>query len=128
MGRKNKKAVESLESNLHTLHCLMYTNPRCRKTILATEGDDLIKCICDCCENILAGTVELSPDEKEILLKYKDQIRILGTPKRLGVKKQGMKKRRKILIQNGLGGFLPAILGPVLAVATGIITSLLKKD
>jgi len=72
---------------------------------------EFIKCICECAKNVLAGNVSLSSEHKRKLKRYKHSLR------KLALKRTPMKIKRKI-IQSG--GFLGAILGPIVKVLGGL--------
>jgi len=107
-----------LEKHHKTLEVLETAKPKLRKSILENAETDLIRCICECCHNILKGNVELTTDEKRVLCHHKKTIRDLSS------KKISLKRKRDILVQKG--GFLPALLGPILSIVTGILGGLLK--
>ena len=106
-----------LKRNLDFLRVLQKANKQQRKAILGTGNKDLILCLCEVIDNVLAGTVKLSIKQKKELSKYKTILRQLID------KKVTISKKRKLFIQKG--GFLPAILGPALGLAATIIGQLI---
>jgi len=86
-------------------------NPQLRKNILKDSNPDLIKALCEVCMNTLNGNMKISNSTKSQLKKYKKTLRCLASPK---VK---LTRKRKLLIQKG--GFLPVLLGSLLAGAVG---------
>ena len=74
---------------------------------------ELIACVCECALNILNGNVSLKPADKRKLKKYKHHIRALST------KKLSVQKKKKNLHQKG--GFLGALLTPVLSALGGLL-------
>jgi len=106
-----------LKRNLAFLHVLKKANKKQRKAILDSGNKDLILCLCEVIDNVLAGTVKLSIKQKKDLSKYKSILRQLVD------KKVTLDKKRKIFIQKG--GFLPALLGPALGLAATIIGQLI---
>ena len=84
-------------------------SPRLKKNILADviKKDCFIKCICECSNNLLHGVVPLTEAQKKKLSKKKKTLRLLSS------QKTSLKKKRK-LIQSG--GFLGALLGPIVSV------------
>lgn len=73
---------------------------------------EFVNCICECARNILGGNVPLSNGQKRTLKKQKNKLRLLS------LKKTSQKRKRQI-IQSG--GFLGAILGPVVSVLGGLL-------
>jgi len=73
----------------------------------------------ECAKNILCGNVQLSPKQKTALRHNKQNLR------RLSIKKTSLKKKPQIIQK---GGFLGAILAPVIATLGGsLISSLFGK-
>lgn len=106
-----------LKRNLDFLRVLKKANSKQRKAILDSGSKDLILCLCEIIDNILAGTVKLSPKQKKNLSKYKSLLRQLVD------KKVPITTKRKLFIQKG--GFLPAIIGPALGLAATLVSTLL---
>ena len=75
--------------------------------MLKGASPDLIKALCECSLNILKGRIKLSPTQKKKLSRHKNNLRLLAT------KKSTLKHRKRVLQK---GGFLGALLGPVLGV------------
>ena len=71
---------------------------------------DLIECICDCAHNVLKGNVPIT-DHQMQLTPHRHNLREL-------TKKRTSNKRRKEILQEG--GFLGAILTPILSVLGGL--------
>ena len=71
-----------------------------------------INSICECIENFLNGNVS-DPKLKRKLAKYRQVLR------KLRDKKKSIKKKKSAIIQRG--GFLQALLIPLLSVASGLI-------
>ena len=80
----------------------------------ANCNKDFIYCVCECAKNILKGKVPLTQTHKKQLTKRKTALRNLAR------KKLSLKKKQKI-IQSG--GFLSAILGPIVSVLGGLLGS-----
>ena len=95
------------------LRALHSASPSTTKAIIQTGDRGLINTLCDCCHNVLKGNVPLSKVQKTRLRRHKRVLRQLTNKKSLRVKKG--------LLQTG--GFLSALLGPVI----GIIGSLLGE-
>lgn len=75
---------------------------------------NLIKTICEIIHNILRGNVNLKPETRSALEKYKKELRCLACTKR------NTQKKRKIIIQKG-AGFVPLIIGSILSSLAGSI-------
>ena len=91
-------------------------NTKLRNAVLEYADADLISALCECAQNILRGTVRLTPREKVRLRKYKDKLRLIAN-RRLSIS-----RRRREIQQNG--GFLPALLAPL---ATTVFLPLLRQ-
>lgn len=84
---------------------LSKAKPPIVRAVIKGADKDLVNTLCECGLNVLKGTVPLSPSQKRRLVRYKQVLRTL-------VRKKTSIKRKKALLQKG--GFLGAILGPVL--------------
>ena len=105
-------------SHLSLLKKLRKCKPNCRKNLLKNGGKSLQLCLRECAVNILKGNVHLTKGHKAKLNKYKKQIREIG-------KKKTSQKRRLHIEQKG--GFLPALIAPVLGALLGGLGGLIKK-
>ena len=103
-----------LEDNVKLLQLLYKCKSPSVKKYILEKDNELIDCLCDCAHNILQGNIPLSLTEESKLRKHKQKLRDLVT-------KISKKKKKKIL---QTGGFLPALLAPVVA---SVIPSLLGK-
>lgn len=113
-------AKERLKRNVALLKILRKTRtvPQ-RNAVLGGADRDLICCIIDCLHNVQNGNIKISPTERKKLIRFK------STVKELLKGKGGVQVKKKLLIQKG--GFLPALLGPILGIATGLISELIRK-
>ena len=84
------------------------------KSILKNAPPDLVKALCECSLNVLKGNIKLNKTQKTRLRRYKNILRQLAS-------KKPATKTRKQLLQKG--GFIGALLGPVL----GVLGSLLGR-
>jgi len=75
---------------------------------------EFLDCISECAKNILRGNVQLSTKQKTALRHNRQNLR------RLSIKKTSLKKKRQIIQK---GGFLGAIIAPVLATLGGSVLS-----
>lgn len=95
--------------HLPILKALAASTPRLRRTILESGNLQLIKAIVECIENVIKGNITLDEKHFEKLKRHKGVLRkVSKTPNKLSQKK-------KVIIQSG-GGFLPALLLPVITV------------
>lgn len=111
--------TKRLRANLDELKVLRKAKPKLRKSILRAAENDLITCLSECSHNVLNGNVQLTKKDKQTLKKHRKTLRELAK------KKLSTAKRRSILVQRG--GFLPALLAPILTVATTLLSSLISK-
>lgn len=94
--------------NLPVLKTLATAPPKLRRMILENGNLQLIKAIVECIENVLKGNITLEEASFKKLKKHKSALRAVSkSPNKLSQKK-------KVIIQKG--GFLPALLLPVITV------------
>ncbi len=108
-----------LKKHIHELQVLKKAKPKLRKSLLENAENSLIQCICECCYNILNGNIELTPAEKKKLRTSCSTIRYLGS------NKGSLKNKREILVQKG--GFLPALIAPIIGLAASIIPEIIRS-
>ena len=117
-----------VKRQVHVLHTLSKGHPDVCKAILRHADSDLLRCLSECAHNILKGTVQLKPAEKESLKKYRLKVR------KIADKKTPLKQKLKIV---QTGGFIPALLGPLLKplivplasqLVGGVISSIVPKN
>lgn len=94
--------------NTALLHALVYAPPKLRRALIQHAHKDLIRCICECALNLLHGNIPLKDCEKSKLCKHKKILR------KLADRKQSLIRKKKILNQKG-GAFLPLLLGPLIS-------------
>ena len=75
---------------------------------------ELVLCLCECAKNLLKGCVPLSSKQKKALSRRKLSLRNLAK------KKVPLKKKRRII---QTGGFLGALLGPIISVLGSLFGS-----
>lgn len=116
-------AAERLRRNYKFLKLLKKAQRTKRKNLLEAADKDQILCLCDCANNILKGNIHLKPKEKKQLTRHKTVLRTLAS----GKGSKNIKKKRNLLIQKG--GFLPALLAPILSgLAGGLVKNLFGKN
>ena len=98
---------------------LARAKPKVRRKILRAASIDLVRCLCECSHNILRGNLKLSPKQKKKLKHHSKTLRSLAG------KKVGLKRKKKLILQKG--GFLPALLTPILGIASSLIGNLLNQ-
>ena len=108
-----------LKRNWELLRVLQKARKSQRSAIIRHSTDDLVLAICEIVLNVLNGTVKLSSAQRKKLVAYKKVLRSVADRKLKTVSK------KRLLVQKG--GFLPAILTPVLAVVASLIGSALSK-
>lgn len=102
-----------------TLEYLARCDKTTAKSIIDKAQPQFINCVSDICHNLLQGKVKLTSEEKKRLKKYKTQLRTVA-------KKSSSKKTKKTIIQKG--GFLGAILAPLLGSLIGpLVSTIFKK-
>ena len=107
-----------VKKHIHALHVLKTARPKVRRALLKEGDKDLIQCLCECCHNILNGHIKLLPKQKKLLQRHCKDLRALSS------KRVKLGKKRQILVQKG--GFLPAVLAPILTIASSLIGGLLS--
>ena len=107
-----------IKKNVHFLKVLHDARPRVRKILLRTANKELIDTVCECIHNILTGKVKVSPETRKKLSRRRAVI------DELHCKSTGVKRKRALLAQQG--GFLPALLAPILGIAASVLGGLIK--
>jgi len=97
-----------LQRHIHHLHLLAAedTDPKLVKVLLGDK--QVVKSVCEIALNVLRGRVDLSPEEKKDLHKYRKLLYKLCNSDCTFARK------RQALVQTG-AGFLPALLIPALS-------------
>ena len=108
-----------LRKQINYLKILHKSNPKTRNAILQNADKELINCICECVENTLNGNVKVSPAQRKQLKKHAAVLR------QIRAKSGSLQTKKKLLVQKG--GFLPALLAPILAgLASTVLGGLIK--
>jgi hypothetical protein len=89
-----------------------------RKTFIKACSKDFIHCICECIKNLLKGNVPLNQRQLKTLSRHKQSLR------RLALKNTSLVARKQILQK---GGFLGAILQPLVTGISYLLSSLLNQ-
>ena len=101
------------KSQAEILRSLCYLPKTERYALLRQVHLKIVKLICECAYNILGDNVPLTVEQRSHLKKHVKQLRML-------TRKGDKIEKKKLIIQHGGGGFLPAILIP-------IVTTLLSE-
>ena len=116
--------TERLRRHIDILRAIKSCSKKQRKALLESASKDQVHCLCECVLNVLNGNVPIDCKKKEKLRKYKKVLYQLSIRK--GKKKKGYWANKKnLLIQRG--GFLPVLLGPILGIASSILSNLISK-
>jgi hypothetical protein len=91
-------------------------NPNERQKLLKHLDDDLLNAICTCVHNISQGKMALTTQQIRRLGPY------FGVMKKLWSKKKS-NKEKQWLLQEQKGGFLPALLAPLLGIVASVISA-----
>jgi hypothetical protein len=110
-----------LQKYFHHLHVLSSCKACERKLLIGNLPTDLVRCICEVCDNLLQGNIPISQTDKKKLVRHKKIIRYLASKKPKSISL----KRRQILQQGG--AFLPILLPSLLTIAAELLPNLLKK-
>ena len=94
------------------LRALHKASSKQRRTLAKRNcSSEFVKCVSECCKNILIGNVALTPTHKRQLKRHK------GLLRKLALKKTPIREKKK-LVQRG--GFLGALLGPIVKILGGL--------
>ena len=114
-------AIARLWRNAPKLKLLKNSSAKQRKNIISKSNADLISCICDCCLNLVNGNLKVNKIQRKTLVNHAADIRALSK------KGKSFKTRKTLLLQRG--GFIPALLTPVLTlIASTIASKILKRN
>ncbi len=105
-----------LRKNLELLKILKKAKPNQSIILLESAENDLICCLCECIDNVLHGNVKLTAAKKKELAKHATVLQNIVD------RRTKVHKKRALLVQKG--GFLPALLAPVIGIASSLIADL----
>lgn len=120
----SKAALNRLQKHYNFLVLLSKAKTkRRRRELLEIATSDQIKAVCECVKNVMSGNIPgISQNAIKQFKKYQECIcKLISTNKNIS-----SKKRKNLLIQKG--GFLPALLGPVIGIAGSLIADLIAKN
>ena len=101
--------IERFAPTLRLLHG--YNSKQKKRWIKKNLDSEFVYCLCECAKNLLKGNVPLTLAQKKSLSRRKKELRELAR------KKVNLKKKKQI-VQSG--GFLGALLGPIISVLGGL--------
>jgi len=101
---------------LPTLKRIHRLSEKAKKKMICDCDRKLIECFSECSANILNGNVPLKPTQLRKLRREKKNLRALA------LRRTSLKHKKKILQK---GGFITAILPPVLTVLSSLLGGLL---
>lgn len=105
-------------SGLPVLKRLKRMSEQKRRTFIKTCDKDVINVLCECAKNLLKGRVSLTNHQIRQLQRWKTSLRVLA------VKRTPIKAKKSILQK---GGFLSALLPPILSVIGGLASQFFSK-
>lgn len=112
--------VENLKRHASLLKLLHKASPRFRKQLLKRYcKGEFVRCISNCCNNILKGNVHMNRAQLAQLRRRKHLLRQVAS-------KQTPIKKKVSIIQKG--GFLGAILPPIIGVLGSLFGGLLNRN
>ena len=104
---------QRIKRQAQMLKFLSRAKPNVVKAVVNNCEKELLDAVCECSLNVLKGTVPLKKRERKCLEKYKNHLRAL-TDKGIS------RRKKKAVLQKG--GFLQALLTPILTVLGNILT------
>lgn len=109
--------TSNLRKNAHMLLALFKGNHRIQRVVLKAADDSLVQSVCECALNVVKNdNVKVTPTQKRRLKRFMKELR------KLTYSKTSKTQKRKII---QTGGFLPAVIGPLVGLLTGVIGGLL---
>ncbi|GFX47326.1 uncharacterized protein TNCV_4992321 [Trichonephila clavipes] len=110
--------MNRIKRHVHLLHVLSSANPQQRNAILKSATNEQIKTLCEICQNVLEGNVSKAKFRQ--LCRYKKVIRQLAD------RNIPIARKRKLLT-NQTGGFLPLVLPAALSLVGGLVGKAISK-
>jgi hypothetical protein len=108
------KTLKKYAPFLRALH--KATSDKARRSMLKDKMDNgFICCVSECAQNLLKGRVPLTSAQKKKLTRRKRSLR------QLSAKKTSYKKKRHII---QTGGFIGALLTPIISILGGLLGGL----
>ena len=116
-NRNFRQSVEMFSRvHKHAVQLKMWrdASPKLRKQILHHCGEDFLNCVCQCVMNVSTGNLPLTSAQKQKLSRHRNKLREL-------VLKKTPKRKKIDIIQKG--GFLGALITPILSILGGLLGS-----
>ena len=101
----NMKKTPLIKKHGSMVMAMMQATPQIRKKLVKDSPSEVIRCVSECCHNVLKGNVHLSSAQKKKLYRSRQHLR------RSASKSISVKKKKQIINQKG--GFL-SMLAPAL--------------
>ena len=115
-----KNSKRRLKANVAFLRLLNKASAPQRKQLVRVANSEQIKSVCECAYNILRKNVHLSPKQLKKLRKYSRFVYIAAD------RSVPLKKKQRTIEQSG--GFLPALLIPILtSILGGVASSVVER-
>ena len=108
--------VGRLARHARDLQALADATPATRRRIISQAPTDLLMALVDCARRLLKGEVSLTSTQLGAVRRHKNNFRKVAAPR------TPLRELRKVY---QIGGFLPALLGPILKVGLPLLTGLL---
>jgi len=107
------RRLQKYSQYLRKLH---RASPKVQKKLLKKTNQDteFVKCLCECARNIIKGNVKLNGVQRDKIRRRKQSFR------KLALKKTPLREKRRIV---QTGGFLGALLGPIVSILGGLVGS-----
>jgi len=104
----------SIRNNIDALRLLAKSKrPKQCKAIIEAADKDLIRCLCECIQNVMVGNVPIPQSKRTRLKRHRNILRNIVD------KRTRYLKKKKLLSQTG--GFLPLLLAPIIGLAGSLI-------
>lgn len=111
-----KTKLPFAEKEGYILRALYHLNDEQRKALLRKADPKLVRRICECALNVLVGNVPLNKNHKSRLRKHAPTLRVLAK------RNVTLARKKSLIVQRG--GFLPALLAPIIGT---VLASLIIK-
>ncbi len=122
MMSKKKREIKGFSQNLKKQKKLIFLCNNLDKSsftkFMKIADKDFINAISEICDNIIKGNVSLTKTQFVRLKRYHKHLKIIGDKKKSS-------KIKKKFIQSG--GFLPAIIAPLIGFLGTIISSVINR-
>lgn len=107
--------VGRLARHARDLQALADATPATRRRIISQAPNDLLMALVECARRLLKGEVSLTSTQLGAVRRHKKSFRKVAAPR------TSIRDVRKVC---QTGGFLPALLGPILKIGLPLLTGL----